>query len=73
MWLVAIANYYIRSTNLTWYVAEYFLEDAIEMVHFVPPPSDKKKRKAGELPLDEDDVMMVLICHRSDVMMMSLL
>ena len=24
---------------------EYFLEDAIEMLHFIPPPQDKKKKK----------------------------
>ena len=24
---------------------EYFLEDAIEMLHFIPPPQEKKKKK----------------------------
>lgn len=25
--------------------SEYYLEDAIEMLHFIPPPQDKKKKK----------------------------
>jgi ATP-dependent RNA helicase A len=29
-------------------VKQYFLEDAIELVGFVPPPDNRKKRKSGE-------------------------
>lgn len=37
---------------------EYFLEDAIEMLHFLPPPQDrKKKRKEEDIPEDEDVCM----------------
>ena len=34
---------------------EYFLEDAIEMLHFIPPPQDKKKKKR-EAEEEEEDV-----------------
>ena len=31
--------------------SEYYLEDAIEMLHFIPPPQEKKKKK----PLSEQE------------------
>ena len=36
-------------------VVEYFLEDAIEIVHFIPPPNDRKKKKGGGLEGEEEE------------------
>ena len=36
------------------FLSEYFLEDAIEMVHFIPPPLEKKKKKREFEDEDED-------------------
>ena len=41
--------------------AEYFLEDAIEMVGFVPPPNNKKKKKsAGPEAAEEEEEVSVM-------------
>ena len=37
-------------------VAEYFLEDAIEMVRFMPPVPDKKRKKTSLEDFEEDEV-----------------
>lgn len=37
------------------FVAEYFLEDCIQMTNFVPPPMDRKKKDKDEEG-GEDDV-----------------
>ena len=40
-----------------WIVlAEYFLEDCIQMTHFVPPPKDKKKKEKDDDGFEDDDV-----------------
>ena len=36
--------------------AEYFLEDCIQMTHFVPPPKDKKKKDKDDDGGEDDDV-----------------
>lgn len=48
----------VDGTYLTWIVlAEYFLEDCIQMTNFVPPPKDKKKKdKDKDEDGEEDDV-----------------
>lgn len=51
-------------------VQEYFLEDAIEMLHFIPPPQDKKKKKReldDPAPEEEDDEQnMNLLCDTAN-------
>ena len=37
------------------FIVEYFLEDAIEIVHFIPPPNDRKKKKGGGLEDEEEE------------------
>lgn len=37
-------------------LAEYFLEDCIQMTHFVPPPKDKKKKDKDDDGGEDDDV-----------------
>lgn len=40
-----------------WIVlAEYFLEDCIQMTHFIPPPKDKKKKDKEDDGGEDDDV-----------------
>lgn len=39
-------------------VAEYFLEDCIQMTRFIPPPKEKKKKDKDEEGGEDDDV-----CH----------
>ncbi|CAL8277572.1 unnamed protein product [Lota lota] len=38
----------------TFAVQEYYLEDCIQMTHFVPPPNDRKKKDKDEEGGDED-------------------
>uniref|UniRef100_A0A3Q3ICP9 RNA helicase n=1 Tax=Monopterus albus TaxID=43700 RepID=A0A3Q3ICP9_MONAL len=38
----------------TFPVQEYFLEDCIQMTHFVPPPMDRKKKEKDEEGGDDD-------------------
>ena len=35
-------------------LSEYYLEDCIQMTHFVPPPNDRKKKDKDEEGGDED-------------------
>jgi hypothetical protein len=47
--------------------SEYFLEDAVEMLHFIPPPQEKKKKKPqGERDAyeAEEDVSKPLLVTR---------
>lgn len=46
-------------TNIV--LAEYFLEDCIQMTNFVPPPMDRKKRDKDEDGGD-DDVKQPVLC-----------
>uniref|UniRef100_F6UTW6 ATP-dependent RNA helicase A n=1 Tax=Equus caballus TaxID=9796 RepID=F6UTW6_HORSE len=46
----------------TYPVQEYFLEDCIQMTHFVPPPKDKKKKDKEEDGGEDDDANCNLIC-----------
>ena len=36
-------------------VQEYYLEDCIQMLNFIPPPNDRKKRSKDELDVEEGD------------------
>uniref|UniRef100_A0A8C6T457 RNA helicase n=1 Tax=Neogobius melanostomus TaxID=47308 RepID=A0A8C6T457_9GOBI len=45
----------------TFPVQEYFLEDCIQMTHFVPPPNDRKKKDKDEEGGD-DDVNCNVLC-----------
>ena len=50
----------------------YFLEDAIEMLHFIPPLQDKKKKKSREPGTnEEEDDAVMLITYMNEVMMTS--
>ena len=48
---------------------EYFLEDAIEMLHFIPPPQEKKKKPQGERDAyeAEEDVSKPLLVTPNNV------
>jgi ATP-dependent RNA helicase A len=48
-------------------VQEYFLEDAIEIVHFIPPPNDRKKKKGSGLEgeEEEEEENLNLVCDTS--------
>ncbi|XP_029791093.1 ATP-dependent RNA helicase A isoform X1 [Suricata suricatta] len=46
----------------TYPVQEYFLEDCIQMTHFVPPPKDKKKKEKDDDGFEDDDANCNLIC-----------
>uniref|UniRef100_A0A2K5IQK8 ATP-dependent RNA helicase A n=1 Tax=Colobus angolensis palliatus TaxID=336983 RepID=A0A2K5IQK8_COLAP len=46
----------------TYPVQEYFLEDCIQMTHFVPPPKDKKKKDKDDDGGEDDDANCNLIC-----------
>lgn len=48
----------LKVIELTYLVvlAEYFLEDCIQMTHFVPPPKDKKKKDKDDDGGEDDDV-----------------
>ncbi|XP_012495449.1 PREDICTED: ATP-dependent RNA helicase A isoform X2 [Propithecus coquereli] len=46
----------------TYPVQEYFLEDCIQMTHFVPPPTDKKKKDKDDDGGEDDDANCNLIC-----------
>ncbi|XP_021562871.1 ATP-dependent RNA helicase A [Carlito syrichta] len=46
----------------TFPVQEYFLEDCIQMTHFIPPPKDKKKKDKDEDGGEDDDANCNLIC-----------
>ncbi|EPY74641.1 ATP-dependent RNA helicase A [Camelus ferus] len=46
----------------TYPVQEYFLEDCIQMTHFVPPPKDKKKKDKEDDGGEDDDANCNLIC-----------
>uniref|UniRef100_G3TQL7 ATP-dependent RNA helicase A n=1 Tax=Loxodonta africana TaxID=9785 RepID=G3TQL7_LOXAF len=46
----------------TFPVQEYFLEDCIQMTHFIPPPKDKKKKDKDDDGGEEDDANCNLIC-----------
>ncbi|XP_012658121.1 ATP-dependent RNA helicase A isoform X2 [Otolemur garnettii] len=46
----------------TFPVQEYFLEDCIQMTHFIPPPKDKKKKDKDEEGGEDDDANCNLIC-----------
>lgn len=53
----------IEVVGKTFPVDEYFLEDAIELVHFIPLPSKKKKK---ELEDEDEDENLNMVCdtHR---------
>ncbi|XP_064416002.1 ATP-dependent RNA helicase A isoform X2 [Latimeria chalumnae] len=60
-------EYYFNCTIIevygrTYPVQEYFLEDAIQMTRFVPPPRDKKKKDRDEEGGDDEDTNCNLIC-----------
>ncbi|KAB0405151.1 hypothetical protein E2I00_009195, partial [Balaenoptera physalus] len=44
------------------YFFKYFLEDCIQMTHFVPPPKDKKKKDKDDDSGEDDDANCNLIC-----------
>lgn len=46
----------------TYPVQEYFLEDCIQMTHFIPPPKDKKKKDKDDDGSEDDDANCNLIC-----------
>lgn len=48
----------VLKTDRTYLIvlAEYFLEDCIQMTHFVPPPKDKKKKDKDDDGGEDDDV-----------------
>ncbi|EPQ16408.1 ATP-dependent RNA helicase A [Myotis brandtii] len=46
----------------TFPVQEYFLEDCIQMTHFIPPPKDKKKKDKDDDCGEEEDANCNLIC-----------
>uniref|UniRef100_A0A8C0PZA5 ATP-dependent RNA helicase A n=1 Tax=Canis lupus familiaris TaxID=9615 RepID=A0A8C0PZA5_CANLF len=46
----------------TYPVQEYFLEDCIQMTHFIPPPKDKKKKDKEDDGGEDDDANCNLIC-----------
>uniref|UniRef100_A0A2K6MH32 ATP-dependent RNA helicase A n=2 Tax=Rhinopithecus TaxID=542827 RepID=A0A2K6MH32_RHIBE len=46
----------------TYPVQEYFLEDCIQMTHFIPPPKDKKKKDKDDDGGEDDDANCNLIC-----------
>lgn len=47
----------LKVDNTDWIVpAEYFLEDCIQMTHFIPPPKDKKKKDKDDDCGEDDDV-----------------
>ncbi|XP_036891151.1 ATP-dependent RNA helicase A isoform X1 [Sturnira hondurensis] len=46
----------------TFPVQEYFLEDCIQMTHFIPPPKDKKKKEKDDDCGEEEDANCNLIC-----------
>lgn len=47
----------VDDTHLTGlFLAEYFLEDCIQMTHFIPPPKDKKKKDKDDDCGEEEDV-----------------
>lgn len=39
-------------------LADYFLEDCIQMTQFVPPPKEKKKKEKDEESAEDDDVRL---------------
>lgn len=47
--------------SFTFCVVEYYLEDAIELTHFIAPPRDKKKKNIFED--DRDEVMIIAVHH----------
>ncbi|KAK2084655.1 ATP-dependent RNA helicase A [Saguinus oedipus] len=51
-------NTYLTGLSL----AEYFLEDCIQMTHFIPPPKDKKKKDKDDDGGEDDDANCNLIC-----------
>jgi len=36
---------------------EYYLEDAIELTHFLPIPKEKKKKTKYDVVVEEEEVM----------------
>ncbi|XP_057583618.1 ATP-dependent RNA helicase A isoform X3 [Hippopotamus amphibius kiboko] len=46
----------------TYPVQEYFLEDCIQMTHFIPPPKEKKKKDKDDDSGEDDDANCNLIC-----------
>lgn len=45
-------------------LADYFLEDCIQMTQFVPPPKEKKKKEKDEESGEDDDVCLTsLKCY----------
>lgn len=39
-------------------LADYFLEDCIQMTQFIPPPKEKKKKEKDEESGEDDDVCL---------------
>ncbi|XP_056266450.1 LOW QUALITY PROTEIN: ATP-dependent RNA helicase A [Pseudoliparis swirei] len=46
----------------TFSVQEYFLEDCIQMTHFVPPPLDRKKKDKEEEGAEEEEANCNVVC-----------
>ncbi|XP_009081934.1 PREDICTED: ATP-dependent RNA helicase A, partial [Acanthisitta chloris] len=46
----------------TFPVQDYFLEDCIQMTHFVPPPKERKKKDKDEESAEDEDTNCNLIC-----------
>jgi hypothetical protein len=60
------SNVQIKSMDLiAACISDYFLEDCIQMLNFIPPPNDRKKRKdKDELDAELDqEVRHVLIAR----------
>jgi ATP-dependent RNA helicase A len=59
----------IEVEGKTYPIQEYFLEDAIQMVNFTPPPIDRKKKKSsgggGEAEEEEEEENLNLVCDTS--------
>ena len=48
-WEIVLSLLYIKFT--VWSYLEYYLEDCIQMLNFIPPPNDRKKKRDR----DEED------------------
>lgn len=42
------------------FFAEFFLEDAIEMINFTPSPNDRKKKKSVGVETEEEEEVSVM-------------
>lgn len=50
--LVSLGNQFLTV------LADYFLEDCIQMTQFIPPPKEKKKKEKDEESPEDDDVCL---------------